>query len=487
MQLKYTSLLVTPLLAVTCAAQQRPNVIVIHTDEHSFRTLGCYRALMPASQGEVWGENVRVETPNIDYLASQGALVTKCYATTPVSSPSRASFFTGYYPQQTDVVGNDIPLNANIETFGHRFVEAGYKTVYIGKWHLAGDSRPGFNPNQNTGFEDKRYMMNRGHYKHMSEINGDMVITEKYDTLTEENFSTDFWFGKATKFIEQNADVPFCCVISIPDPHGPNIVRAPYNNMYNHFTFNRPLSALKNKEGLPIWAYGNAKLENMAAYFGMVKCIDDQVGILLNQLRHMDLLQNTIIVFTSDHGDLCGEHGLLNKGVPLETSARVPFIVYNPARIPAATIVNEVMSVVDFTPTILSLANIPTTHKYAGRDCASLLTTGKAPKKWQDVIFMRGTGERNPTPERIKKSKALWIAAVTPRYKLIYSEGEQDMPWLTDLHTDPHELTNQFVNPRYKKVVVQLTHELADYARKHNDQRVNNTKIKQEMTNALNK
>ncbi|MHC4180936.1 MAG: sulfatase-like hydrolase/transferase, partial [Planctomycetota bacterium] len=112
-------------------------MLIIQTDEHNFRTLGCYRATLPPEQALMWGKSV-VTTPNIDWLASHGAVCTSFYATTPVCSPSRAAFVTGRYPQNTPVTTNNIPLRDDAVTFAEILRRQGYATGYAGKWHLDG-------------------------------------------------------------------------------------------------------------------------------------------------------------------------------------------------------------------------------------------------------------------------------------------------------------------------------------------------------------
>ena len=134
--------------------QRRPNLLIIHTDEHHFGTLGCY------------GGRV-VETPNIDSLAAQGAICTSFYATTPVCSPSRAAFVSGRYPQKPPGVTNTIPMSDDVETCAEILGRQGYATGYAGKWHLDGTGKPQWAPKRKFGFQDNRYMFNRGHWKQM--------------------------------------------------------------------------------------------------------------------------------------------------------------------------------------------------------------------------------------------------------------------------------------------------------------------------------
>ena len=204
------------------------------------------------------------------------------------------------------------------------------------------------------------------------------------------------------------------------------------------------------------------------SYFGMVKCIDDNVGEVLNALRAQGLIDKTIVVFTSDHGDLRGEHHRQNKSVPYEGSARIPFIIYAPARIQAGTVVDEALGCVDFLPTILRLMGVPTVGREQGRDASTLLTTGKPPADWHDIVFIRGTG------------KAMtWLAAVTDRYKLVFSAAAD--PWLFDLQEDPDELTNFFANPAYQQTVRELADRILEYGKEYHDPYIDDAGIKADL------
>jgi len=474
----------------SCAREiKRPNLLVVHTDEHNFRTLGCYRNTLPRDQAFVWGEGIKVETPNIDYLADHGALCTSFYAATPVCSPSRASFMTGLYPQNTRIVTNDIPMDGQVITFAEILRKQGYSTGYAGKWHLDGVGKPQWAPERKFGFQDNRYMFNRGHWKQLEETaDGPRVASRDKDDnpdygiagADEVNFTTDFLTQKAIDFIQENRDHPFCYMISYPDPHGPNTVRAPYDTMFNHFDFQKPATAFKDSTGLPQWAKmakSTISSAEMAKYFGMVKCIDDNVGKILNALRETGQIQHTIVVFTSDHGDLCGEHGKDNKGNPLEASAKIPFLLHYPGRVPANTIIDVALSTVDFLPTILALMDVQTSGLEQGRDASDLFRTGEAPDGWHDVIFMRGTGRRDNKPD------INWLAAITDRYKLIYSPNDQ--PWLFDLQTDPNELVNQFSNAEYVNVISDLSKSILEYGEKCNDPRVKHDKINEELRTSI--
>ncbi|MHC4249463.1 MAG: sulfatase family protein [Planctomycetota bacterium] len=459
-----------------------PNLLVIHTDEHNFRTLGCYRGTLSRQQAFMWGEGNVVETPNIDWLARGGALFTSFYATTPVCSPSRAAFLSGRYPQNTPVVTNNIPLDDDVVTFAEVLRRRGYATGYAGKWHLDGNGKPQWGPERRFGFEDNRFMFNRGHWKQFEETaDGPRVKARKggkptYDVggADEKSFATDWLADKAVAFIAANRRKPFCYMLSLPDPHGPDTVRPPYNGMFERMDFKAPRTHGKEAAKAPSWAKPAGKAPyGQSSYYGMVRCIDDNVGKILAALKRHGLIDKTIVVFTADHGDLRGEHGRHNKGVPLEGSAKVPFVVRWPAKVKAGAVVDEAFGCVDFLPTMLALMGVPAAAarvgRHEGRDGSAFLTTGKAPSGWKDVAFMRGTGG----------GAAGWLAAVTSRYKLVVSPA--DPPWLIDLERDPDELKNFCFEPECRETVRELARELIAYGERHNDERARSPKIKADL------
>lgn len=458
-------------LLVTDAFAAKPyNLLIIQTDEHHFSTLGCYG-------GQI------VETPHIDSLAEQGALCTSFYATTPVCSPSRGSLVSGLYPQKTPVVTNNIPLDDSIITFAEILKRNDYATGFAGKWHLDGNGKPQWAPKRKFGFEDNRFMFNRGHWKKFVDSDDGPAVgaTDKkgkpsygLDGADERTFSTDWLTDKAIDFINTNKDKPFCYFLSLPDPHGPNTVRPPYDTMYADVNVPIPVSLNRKPEQIPGWGKSAgvkpAQLQKlMRQYYGMVKCIDDNVGQILDTLKEQGILENTIVVFTSDHGDLCGEHGRLNKGVPYEGSARIPFLITCQGKIKAGTVIPQALGCVDFLPTVLSLMEVSVPHQVDGRD-ASQLFTGDS-KDWDDIAFVRST----PGSE--------WLSAITARWKLVYSMNEE--PWLIDVKNDPNELINLAGRSEHADVLKDLTKQLLAYGKQYNDPYVDNPRIQSWMQQVL--
>jgi arylsulfatase A-like enzyme len=463
---------------MSCVSQPstKPNLLIIQTDEHNFRTLGCYREQLSSDQALVWGEGNIVETPNIDLLADNGVIFTKFYAASPVCTPSRGSFISGLYPQNNGSPKNDLPLNDDVWTYSMVLRDDGYKTAFVGKWHLDGTGKPQWAPKRKFGFEDNRFMFNRGHWKKMEDTsNGPRISATdqngapsyNLDNADEKSFVTDFLVDRGIDFIRKNKEQPFSLYISLTDPHGPDRVRSPYDTMYTHMDFKAPFTYNKSIDGVPSWAKQakNAGI-NQAQYFGMVKCIDDNVGKIVSFLQTNHLIDNTIIVFTSDHGDLRGEHHKHNKGNPLEASAKIPFIVYYPRMIPSASVVTKAFNTVDFAPTILSLMNQDIPATMTGRDFSELLVNPNDQGNWSDITFMRNGGEAD---------NGQWVAAVTSRYKLILSK--KDEPWLVDLETDPNELINFIKEPGYENIVKNLARQLEEYGRVHSDPFLVGTKM----------
>ena len=209
---------------VTERMTDRPNLLIIHTDQQSFWTLGCYGGTV-------------VETPNIDRLAAGGAIFNNFFTNSAVCTPSRGCFVTGRYPSSHGAYTNNISLNRDEVTFAEVLRREGYRTGYVGKWHLDGDPRPGWvHPERSMGFEDARYMFNRGHWKKVEDFpmnKKDQPVVHPYSVIGDEaTYATDWLTNKTLAFLDVEDDRPFCHMLSLPDPHGPVQVRAPYDTMF---------------------------------------------------------------------------------------------------------------------------------------------------------------------------------------------------------------------------------------------------------------
>ena len=465
----------------------KPNLLIIHTDEHNFRTLGCYRELMSEDQAFVWGKGVKVDTPHIDSLARDGAICDRFYASSAVCSPSRASFMAGLYPIATDTYKNDIPLKDGLVTFAEVLKRNGWSTSYLGKWHLDGDAKPGFAPKRKFGFDDNRYMWNRGHWKKMGlKDDGSPFVAARgrdgrpsgnVKGADEKSFTTDWLTDRTLEIIERDRKKPFCIMVSIPDPHTPNTVRPPYDTMFKDMEFKNPRTMDAPSEELPKWCDPTGKNScsklnqgQWQQYFGMVKCIDDNVGRLLADLKVKGLEKNTVVIFTSDHGDMLGEHKRINKGLPYEASAKIPFVIRYPQKIRAGKVVHTAYTTVDFGPTILGIMGVKDKIPNAeGMDCSRAFLSGDKVVSGDRITYLTSSASNT-------------VAAVNGRYKLVLSQ--LDVPWFFDLENDPDELANQYRNPKYKNIVSEMQKELIRQMELYNEPALEKGKLLYKSTDA---
>ena len=462
-----------------------PNVLLIVTDEHNIRTLGCYRDLLSPEQAEMWGPNSIVETPNLDRIAHDGVICTRAYATSPVCSPCRAAMITGLYPHQAGVSTNNQPLKAGVQTLAGLLRKDGYRTSFVGKWHLAGDGKPEWSPAVNGDFENTKYMFNRGHWKKFEEVGAKPKIAARdkrgqpsydVDDAGPKSYATDFLTDRALEIIHEENPSPFLLVVSFPDPHGPNTVRAPYDQMYSHLRFLPPRTYAVEDMPSPKWLGGDKKHaifrgDQMSRYFGMVKCLDDNIGRLLQALEDIGKTESTVVMVTSDHGDLCYEHDRLNKGNPYEGSARVPLLIRYPETL-KASVYNEPVGTVDITPTLLGLIGSRPQIEFSGRDLSNHFQHSPQGKK-EEMVFLRNSG-----------TQAVWVAAVDSRYKLVLSVS--DRPWLFDQKEDPDELLNFYQRPNTQAVTKKLALGLVEYAEKTGDPFLENPKILDSLRQCIN-
>ena len=455
----------------TASNPEKPNLIIIHTDEHSFRTLSCYQKLMSEDQAFIWGKGNNSTTPNIDRIANEGAICNSYYASSPVCTPSRASLLTGLYPQATGAPKNGMLIRQDIPTFATILRDNGYATSYVGKWHLDGEEKYTFGIKYKAGFEDNRYMMRGGHapYFHIKDgkIDG---INEKVAAKLPENeviHLTDYFTDKTLEILERDKSQPFALMLSIPDPHTPDYAKPPYDTMYKDLDIQAPKTmAPEYTSTKPSWAVDQSQNEAVGKssftnqkdalkqYFGMVSHIDDSVGRILSFLDANNLTENTIVVFTSDHGDMFFEHNRRNKGVPYESSARIPFIIRYPNKIVSGKVINTAYTNVDFTPTILDMMGVKTNAKFDGMDTAN------------DFL----NNEKIVNSDRITyfaKSGGWWVTGVNDRYKLVIDKKEK--PFLIDLEKDPDELVNFYYDKSYADIAKKMQSELFTQLEKYNE------------------
>jgi arylsulfatase A-like enzyme len=428
---------------------QQPNVLIIHTDQQNTWTLGAYGGRL-------------LETPHIDSIGHQGVRFDNFFTNSAVCTPSRGCLLTGRYPHAHGAYCNNTPLNRDEITLAHKLSEQGYHTAYIGKWHLDGHLRPGWvHPDRSMGFADCRFMFNRGHWKKIEDLrmHDAQPVVHPYGVVgDEETFATDWLVTKAIEFIRETPG-PFCCMLSIPDPHPPFTVRPPYDTMYH--PEGMPVPGTFSQYDLPAWARtarekGPYRMDrkdreevlrhNMALYCGMVKCIDDNVGRILDSLRSTGTLDCTIVVFSTDHGEYLGEHGLNGKNQLYETVYRLPLLMRWPAAIAPGTVVSDLVAMVDVYPTLLGLLGLEANPAVQGRDASPLVRGERIP--WENEVF-------------IHHSSLGRAGIFTSEYGLGLVKGGEHV--LFDRARDPEQAHNLYHTPAYRAVVDELVQRVVSH------------------------
>jgi choline-sulfatase len=410
----------------------------------------------------IYGNEVS-KTPHIDALAREGVVFDSAYCASPLCAPSRYALVSGRLPSKIGAYDNAAELPAQTLTFAHYLRNAGYQTTLSGKMHFCGpDQLHGFETRLTTDIYPADFgwvpdwsepHVRQSWYHNMSSVidAGPCVRTNQLDFDDEVTFSVrQHLFDIARRRMIGVDERPFLMVASLTHPHDPYATTEQYWNLYRDDEIDPPKVTLGYSESDPHSRRirdacqidkAPLSLERVRrarrAYYGSLSYVDAQFGSILDTLKATGLSEDTIVIVTSDHGDMLGERGLWYKMTFFENAARVPLIVYAPGRF-AARRVGESVSHVDLLPTLVDLA------------------TGRDPVRWADDIDGRSLLPhlRNEGGHDEAIGEYFGEAAIAPlvmirrsRYKYIHSlaDGEQ----LFDLHGDPLELRNLATDPGY--------------------------------------
>lgn len=448
------------LVAGSALAAERPSVLLIFPDQMRARALGCMGT-------------PDVRTPHIDRLAADGMLFRRTYANVPVCCPARAILMTGTYPHVNGMIANDLRLREEQVTIAEIFAQNGYRTGFIGKWHLDGGPRdPGFVPPgpRRQGFDF--WAAYECHHRHFTPV----YFRDTPEPISPPKFEPEASCDFAVEFLRtQPKDQPFFLAVQMGPPHDPYGAPEKYMEMYDPAKLTMPpnwipgsemgepplIPANLRRKGLPERPFVplGSKLE-VAAYYAAITAIDDQVGRLLDTLRETGRDENTIILFTSDHGDMLGSHGMRRKRKPHEESAGIPGIVRWPAKIPRGQAVDTLFSHIDMPPTLLALCSLPIPQHMQGSDLSqvALGRTQAGPEAVLLQIFVPFNGDAIAKP---------WRGLRTDRYT--YARHE-DAPWvLFDNQTDPWQMTNLVGEPAHRDLQQRLEAQLAALMKQQGD------------------
>jgi len=380
------------------------------------------------------------ETPHLDALMANGVFFENAFVTTSLCSPSRASILSGQWAHKHGVLNNSTPLRPETPTFPKELQRAGYKTAFVGKWHMGGSSdapRPGFD----------RWVSFRG-----QGVYSNPTFNVDGEQVRREGYTTDLITEYAEAFLDEEHDAPFMLYVSHKAVHA-NFEPAPrHKGQYEGRRYPFPASMADTEEnyrGKPDWVraqrntwhgvdglYDNSiDLEQFTLrYAETLKAVDDSVGRIVAKLKSRGLLESTLLVFTSDNGFQFGEHGLIDKRTMYEASIRVPLIVHCPELFEGGQRRKQMILNTDFNPTFLEVAGIKIPETVQGESFWDVLNDATVPGReaWVYTYFWERFFPQTPTV----------IGLRTDRYKLMKFHGTFGRYELYDLENDPHEMNN---------------------------------------------
>ena len=399
-----------------------PNVIVFFTDQQRWDTSGLH------------GNPLEL-TPNFDRMASEGTHFANAFTCQPVCGPARSSMQTGQYATTTGVTRNGIPLARNAPTLARCFENAGYKTGYIGKWHLGGvkldfNGQQGSVPPAMRGGYD--YWLAAEHTEFISDAYETILFDTEGTPVKLPGYRVDATTDAAIRFVDDNQQNPFFLFMSFLEPHHQNTndyYPAPpgYEERYTGRWVPADLAAL-----------GGTAHQHIGGYFGMAKRLDEALGRLLDALHSLSLTDNTIVLFTSDHGNHFKTRNWEYKRSPHDSCVRIPAAAQGPG-FDAGGRVQKLISTVDFAPSLLEAAGLPIPTEVQGRSTLQLLRSPNA--TWPEEVFIQISESQVGRAVRTRRWKYSVVAPGKDPYQDTGSDHYVE-EFLYDLHADPHELDN---------------------------------------------
>lgn len=406
------------------------NLLFILPDQLGADRIGCYGA--------------DISTPCIDALAAESLTFERAYTSSPVCTPYRAILFSGKYPSETGVTKNGMALPRDgFVPLAEALNGAGYATSYVGKWHLSGDPQETrwVPPGSRGGFQD--FIGWESH--HVDHWQG-LIFEHGPDPIAMEGHETDALTDIACDRIRRLAgeDAPFTLFVAYQAPHPPCTPPEEFARLYaNHDGKLRP-NVPDDPPGYnqPGWNAVYPQVEFARRHAGEISHFDACIGRLLDTLDAEGLADDTVVVLTSDHGELAGSHGLFGKGVMLEESMHVPLLVRVPGR--TAERSDRLFATVDFYPTLLSLFGVGGGSANRGTDQSGFLRSEGSKRK--EVGAAAATGAENGI-RRIVFSEYETRCAFDGRYKLVTNLEMKSVRELYDLESDPYEMENRRGDP----------------------------------------
>jgi len=425
-----------------------PNLLFVFADQMRGMDMGC-------------AGNPEVHTRAMDQLAAEGVRFTHAYANCPVCTPSRGMMLTGLYPISCRTIANDLPLPADVHGIGHLTRDAGYRTGYVGKWHLDGVPRSRFTPPgpRRHGF-DYWAVWNCSH----AYFDGKVYLDEP-TPVPLPGYEPEGQTDLALEFIRKQDDRPFCLFLSWGPPHNPyEQVPERYLDMYDP----QAITLRPNVRPIAPGPRGLSRQKDpqttIAQYYAQITALDDQLARLLAALDELGLSEDTIVVFTSDHGDMLWSQGRSRKQQPWEESSNIPFLIRWPGSVPTGLECSQLFSVADMAPSLLSLMAVDSPLDMEGCDLSHAMlgdhVAGPSSVFMMDVVTMDEAHHQGLREWRGLRTRTHTYAR--------FADGE---PWLLyDNEADPYQLANLIDDPQASSTRAALEQELQEWLdRCHDD------------------
>ncbi len=419
----------------------RPNLVFIFADQWRAQSTG-------------YAGNKDVRTPNLDRLAKQSVNFSNAVSGCPVCTPYRGSLLTGQYWLTHGLFYNDKPLNPDAMTIGKVYSKAGYETGYIGKWHIDGHGRSSFIPEERRqGFKfwkvcECTHNYNKSLYYGETDVK---QYWDGYDAIAQTR--------EARKYIRQHANTtPFILFMSWGPPHAPyQTAPEKYHSMFDP-------AGISVHPNVPESLKAKAR-EELAGYYAHIAALDDCIGDVLDTLKECRIEDNTIFVFTSDHGDMLRSHGQTKKQKPWDESVRIPFLLrYPAAHGKSGRTIDMPINTPDIMPTLLGLSGIAIPESVEGRDFSGVIKGTQQPDNDAALIMC-------PVPFHqwsYQKGGREYRGVRTRRYTYV---RDIKGPWLLyDNKADPYQLKNLCNDPKYATVRQELQTILSRKLEETNDE-----------------
>ncbi len=421
---------------------KKPNVILVYPDQMRYDALSC-------------NGNTLSKTPRIDELATNGVNFNQAHTSYPLCCPFRASLMTGLYPHKNGMYSNHYPLSTDLPHYLPTLMSnEGYKTAWIGKWHLNGGKKFEPVPKEYWCGFDELIGYGRGHHY----IDSLYYRNEDSTPYKSDKFEPMYQTEHLLDFVDRSLDEdkPFMGMICYGLPHPPVEMQPDeYKYLYNKEDIELPIT-------VPEHLIGKSK-EYIAMYYGMVKCVDEQIGKITDHLKAKGIFDDTVFIIVSDHGDMCGEFGMYEKSIFYSSSTHVPLIISYPNMVKPATVVDKLVDpLIDLTPTILDFCGIEIPKTMDGCSMKALATKGaddsfrdygyyQIIRVHEDICAQMDKADRKPFNERGFRTD-----------KYLYVE-KQNIPFaLYDLEKDPLEMSNCIDNFKYFTEIEEFRKKLAD-------------------------